>query len=50
MQINANLQSKARDPNKCEEHSSKLVHKSLRIQRKILFENKHKVTIKKRNL
>ena len=30
--------------------SSKLVHKSLRIQRKILFENKHKVTIKKINL
>ena len=41
-EINANLQSKISDANKCDKHSSKLVSKSLHIQCKMLFKNKHK--------
>ena len=40
--INANLRSKIKDANRCVKYSTKLIPKSLHIQRKILFLNKRK--------
>ena len=50
--INVNMWSKIIDASKFDEHGNKIVTKSLHIQRKMLFKNKHKQGSyeKKRNL
>ena len=48
--INTNLPHKIRDTNKRDDIAAKLVPKSLHIQHKMLFGNKHKSPMKKGNL
>ena len=48
--INTNLPHKIRNANKRDDIAAKLVPKSLHIQHKMLFGNKHKAPMKKGNL